>query len=103
MIGITDNINLSNWHRQTKYLVAVAAFVALLVLAATGCRDRGAQPQSESSGSEKDSGSKLIKFEGSAGVEMGAEGIQLAGISTVTAGVQDLAKSLQPTGEVAAT
>src|SRR5690349_8162039 len=67
-----------------------------------GCRGGGVASSTESAAHESES-VKLIKVDGSPGVEMDGEGLQLAGITTTTAGVEGLSKSLQPTGEVAAT
>lgn len=83
---------------QTRYLIG-AVSSAILIFA--GCRG-GGQAKPDSAAKETET-VKLISVNGSSGVEMDVEGSRLAGITTVTAGVQGLPKSLQPTGEVAAT
>src|ERR1041385_9199459 len=89
-----------NRHRKS-YLIQIFLAIIVSLGVFSGCSRSSAPKQSEDS--KSDSGVKLIHLEGNSGVEMGPDGLPLAGIRTGVAGVQDVGKSLQPTGEVAPT
>ncbi len=83
--------------------LAFALATASSMLWLNGCRDRDSGQRSDVGESQKASGVKLIQLAGNTGVEMEPDGIRLAGVTTFIAGVQNISKNLQPTGEVAAT
>src|SRR5712691_10726993 len=70
----------------------------LIPFALAGCRE---QPTSAAPAPEANS--HLISDKGQSGLEMGPDSVQLAGVTTSVAEVQDLHATVQPTGQVAAT
>jgi RND family efflux transporter MFP subunit len=64
-----------------------------------GCHNQNSAP----SGDHGEAGAHLVTIGGSPGLALDAEGQKLAGVTTETAGMSNLAPSVQPTGEVAPT
>src|ERR1051326_2354399 len=86
-------------HRQPTNTAALAllGMSALMLPLLAGCRaQRAPAPRAEM-------GSHLISFAGGSGVELDADSIRLAGVTTATAQVRELRPTVQPTGQVAAT
>lgn len=86
--------------KQRWIITALGLLAAGLVapLALTGCRQ-----QTTAAAPAPDAASHLISYKGQSGLAMDAESVQLAGVTTSAALVQDLHATLQPTGQVAAT
>jgi len=99
---------LPNRHRSSRFhiqarpilLASSAALAAALPLA--GCRGGDSAPPAAPGESHKEA-VRLLHIGSGNGIQMDAEGIRLAGITTAPAGVETLSNSLQPTGEIAAT
>jgi len=96
-------IRSTNGHVSLRNNILLFACTVILAITVSGCHDRGAQPSGGAADHEAELSAKLIEVAGSSGLEIDADGVQLAGITTVTAGMSSLAKNLQPAGEVAAT
>jgi len=74
------------------------AGLALAILLG-GCHSQSAPPSAE----HGEAGAHLITIAGNPGIALDSEGQKLAGVTTETAGLMNLAPSVQPTGEVTPT
>ncbi len=81
--------------------VLAAGLFAASILA--GCRGRTPTVSAENTAQSPESGVKLVKLGSGSGIQLDAAGLKLAGVTTITAGVSDLAPRLQPVGDVSAT
>jgi cobalt-zinc-cadmium efflux system membrane fusion protein len=82
--------------------VLLPAGLALAVFLG-GCRQSASSGDHGEAGSHAEAGARLIAVGGNPGLALDEESRKLAGVTTETVGIADLAPSVQPTGEVAPT